>query len=79
MLTFTRSLLKAGDDLNVESLKYMLDTSGCIDVLEKLLNSQNDLISERAYGIVKDFIGLEDESEETIEILHPIESEFVFT
>ena len=79
MLTFTRSLLKAGDDLNVESLKCMLDTSGCIDVLEKLLNSQNDLISERAYGIVKDFIGLEDESEETNEILHHMESEFVFT
>lgn len=79
MLTFTRSLLKAGENLNVESLKYMFDSSGCIDVLEKLLNSQNDLISERAYGIVKDFIGLEDESEETIEILPPIESEFVFT
>lgn len=63
----------------MESLKYMLDNSGCIDVLEKLLNSQNDLISERAYGIVKDFIGLEDESEETIKILCPIESEFVFT
>lgn len=79
MLTFTRALLKAGEDLQVDSLKFMMDSSGCIDVLEKLLNSQNSLISEKAYGIVRDFIGLDEDSDQEKQTLQLIESEFVFS